>query len=162
MFSRPFLFLSLGLAHSLCSSSGSFQSPLPSLASHNPSENFICFPTRPTPWAEKNKVSMIDTLKVSSDFDPCAMEEKSPAFSASLFQQFPLDSGLRETICDSKNGFVHHHFVLHWTQSGIKLTLSMFSCHIMYLQAVWGGVLTSSIGFTKRCLSSWLARLISI
>ena len=88
--------------------------------------------------------------------------KKSPAFSASLFQQFPLDSGLRETICDSKNGFVHHHFVLHWTQSGIKLTLSMFSCHIMYLQAVWGGVLTSSIGFTKRCHSSWLARLISI
>ena len=86
----------------------------------------------------------------------CYGGKKSPAFSASLFQQFPLDSGLRETICDSKNGFVHHHFVLHWTQSGIKLTLSMFSCHIMYLQAVWGGVLTSSIGFTKRCHSQGL------
>ena len=125
MFSRPSLFLSLGLAHSLCSSSGSFQSSLSSLVSpkSQPQWKLHLFPTRPTPWAEKNKVSMIDTLKVSSDFDLCAVMEKSPAFSASLFQQFPLDSGLRETICDSKNGLVHHHFVLHWTQSGIQLTL---------------------------------------
>ena len=132
MFSRPSLFLSLGLAHFLCSSSGSFQSSLSSLVSHNPSENYICLPTRPTPWAEKNKVSMIDTLKVSSDFDPCPVicRKKSPDFSASLFQQFPLDSGLRETICDSKNGLVHHHFVLHGTQSGIELTLVFLSYYV--------------------------------
>ena len=130
MFSRPSLFLSLGLAHFLCSSSGSFQSSLSSLASHNLRENYICLPTRPTPWAEKNKVSMIDTLKVSSDFDPFDMEKKSSAFSASIFQQFPFDTGLRETICDSKNGLVHHHFVLHWTQSGIKLTLVFLSYYI--------------------------------
>ena len=108
-------------------------------------ETTSVFPTRPTPWAEKNKVSMIDTLKVSSDFDLCAMEEKSPAASASLFQQFPFDSGLRETICDSKNGLVHHHFVLHWTQSGIKLTLK----HVFLSHQISAGCLGRGADFVN-------------
>ena len=161
MFSRPSLFLSLGLAHSLCSSSGSFQSSLSSVVSHNPSENYICFPTRPTPWAEKNKVSMIDTLKVSSDFDPCGMEEKRPAF-ASLFNNFLLTQGSGKLFVTPRMALFTITLFYTGLNQELNYPLSMFSCHIMYLQAVWGGVLTSSIGFTKRCHSSWLARLISI
>jgi len=64
----------------------------------------LMFFFRPTPWAEKNKVSMIDTLKGSGKL---FVTPRMALFTITLFY-----TGLN--------------------------------------QAVWGGVLTSSIGFTKR------------
>ena len=126
------------------------------------SQNYICFPARPTPWAEKNKVSMIDTLKVSSDFDICALEEKVQLFLLLFFNNFLWTQGSGKLFVTPRMALFTITLFYTGLNQELNQPLSIFSCYVMYMQAVWGGVLTSSIGFTKRCHSSWLARLISI
>ena len=105
---------------------------------------------------------MIDTLKVSSDFDPSAMEKKVQLFLLLFFNNFLLTQGSGKLFVTPRMALFTITLFYTGLNQELNQPLSMFSCHIMYLQAVWGGVLTSSIGFTKRCHSSWLARLISI
>ena len=148
---RSFSPLCLGLAPFSCFSLGAFHLHCHShhlqdfyirysifcirIQANNQNHPKNCFYLRPTPWAEKAKVSMVDTLKVASaQLWFVNLNNISKIWSSiGFFWKFIFglwglyfwklyddlwSPGLWKIVCDSQHGLVHSHPVLHRAQPG--------------------------------------------